>query len=369
MNSRILFAVLLLITLAPSSMLADDPPPLPERESDEPLLRVRAEDLEKTVIVASLDHPMVEGKNLVWCLTFQLAWNRLCDLAGGPIRLTPSSTLSEKLNRREGNGDDLDHSCYVAAAGLSSEGIYEKIREELKAKFGDKARVPLIDDIPPQEWVAFAYLYKQLPFAWNFNRFPRRLSFAGKPVECFGIYQLLSKMDKAEKAMADQVVILDHQTNDDFVIELKTRSKTDRLILAKIMPSQTLTATVDAVEKRIRDVRPSSMGQAEDLFIPVIDFDVLKSYDELNNRAISSNKAPINGSVIAFALQSIRFRLDETGAVLKSSSMIATPYVPRKFIFDNPFLVLLRKKGAKRPYFAMWVANIELLVESPIKLK
>jgi len=369
MNSRIPFAVLMLMTLGASSMLAGDLPPLPESESEKPFLEVHAEDLERTVITASLDHPMVEGKNMVWCLSFQLAWNRLCDLTGGPVRLTPSSTLAEKLNRREGKKEDLDVSSHVAAAGLASEGIYEKIRKELKAKFGEKVRVPLFDDTPPEQWVAFAFLYKQLPFPWNLNRFPRRLVFAGKPVESFGIHQLLSEMDKAEKAMAEQVVILDHRSNDDFVIELKIRSKIDRLILAKIEPAQTLTATVDALQKRIRDVRPSSMGQAEDLFIPVIDFKVLKSYTELKGRVISSDKAPIDGSVIAVARQYIRFRLDETGAVLKSSSQIATPYIPRNFIFDKPFLVLLEKKGAKQPYFAMWVANIELLVPSPSKTK
>jgi len=31
-------------------------------------------------------------------------------------------------------------------------------------------------------------------------------------------------------------------------------------------------------------------------------------------------------------------------------------------IFDKPFLVVLRREGAKAPYFALWVDNAELLV-------
>lgn len=31
-------------------------------------------------------------------------------------------------------------------------------------------------------------------------------------------------------------------------------------------------------------------------------------------------------------------------------------------IFDKPFLIMLKRAGAKSPYFALWVANVELLV-------
>jgi hypothetical protein len=31
------------------------------------------------------------------------------------------------------------------------------------------------------------------------------------------------------------------------------------------------------------------------------------------------------------------------------------------YVFDRPFLIYLKKRGATRPYFAMWVDNAELL--------
>jgi hypothetical protein len=67
---------------------------------------------------------------------------------------------------------------------------------------------------------------------------------------------------------------------------------------------------------------------------------------------------------IVLAMQSIRFRLDERGAILKSEAGVALSEdgsKPRQFIFDKPFLILLERRDAARPYFALWVDNPELL--------
>lgn len=70
----------------------------------------------------------------------------------------------------------------------------------------------------------------------------------------------------------------------------------------------------------------------------------------------------------AVTIQSVRFRLDEYGAILKSQAAgvvkcaVKQRKKPRQFVFDKPFLILLERKGAGQPYFALWVDNAELLV-------
>ena len=47
------------------------------------------------------------------------------------------------------------------------------------------------------------------------------------------------------------------------------------------------------------------------------------------------------------------------------AAAIAAERVPMtlgEYIFDKPFLILLERKGAANPYFALWVGNAELLV-------
>ena len=66
-------------------------------------------------------------------------------------------------------------------------------------------------------------------------------------------------------------------------------------------------------------------------------------------------------------MQSIRFRLDESGAVLKSESIGVWARGRREFVFDKPFLIMVKRQKARRPYLVLWIGNTELLV--PIKKK
>ncbi|GAG63195.1 unnamed protein product, partial [marine sediment metagenome] len=59
----------------------------------------------------------------------------------------------------------------------------------------------------------------------------------------------------------------------------------------------------------------------------------------------------------------IKFNLDERGAELESDATAVFGGMPfRHFSFTKPFLVLLMRKGAEKPYFVLWVANAEVLV-------
>jgi hypothetical protein len=63
------------------------------------------------------------------------------------------------------------------------------------------------------------------------------------------------------------------------------------------------------------------------------------------------------------AFQSIDFRLDPVGASVSSSAHLATGsmHMPRQFEFNRPFLIYLKKRDAKHPFFVMWVDNAELM--------
>ena len=327
----------------------------------EPDLKANADELKQTIITSHLEQEIVPGTNVLWCNTFQLAWNELCDLTGGPIAMNPAPSMVPILNKKSASAEDLDEESYVAMAGLANEGIYEKIRTELDKKFKGQANPNLLDTTPEMDWIAYAYLFKQLPFKWAFTRFHKNVTFEGYKVDSFGIWQFMNDQ-KHKVRMAKQVDILDYQNNDDLIIELKTQAENDRSILAKIPPQATLSETIRAVEKRIHLAKPEKMVEMEHLYIPVLNFDVLREYSELYEHPIHTANENINGTSIIFAAQSIRFRLDERGAILKSEGLAASGLSKRNLVFDKPFLILLKRREAKAPYFALWVGNAELLV-------
>ncbi|MCP4263851.1 MAG: hypothetical protein GY774_41045 [Planctomycetes bacterium] len=328
-------------------------------------LNAKDKDLKNTVVTPHLYTGIEPSKNILWCNTFQLAWNELYELAGGPIMMESAPPMVEILNKKTATKDDLDEASYVAMAGLTKEGIIEKIKKQLKEKFKGQASPELFDSLPKTDWiaVAYAYMFKALPFEYTFTRFHSNLNFEGFNVDSFGICQYMED----EIDMASQVLIIDYLNSDDFVIELKTKVKDDRLVLAKVQPLDSMAETIKMVENRIAKSSPRKMPMYGDLYIPVLNFKILREYSELCNRPIKASNKTINGLPIGYAAQLIRFRLDETGAILLSEVIIPIPASGGKLIFDKPFLILLKRHEAKNPYFALWIGNAELLVTTKKK--
>jgi hypothetical protein len=304
-----------------------------------------------------LECEITPGRNVLWCAAFQVAWNELCNSLGGPIRWSNAPEMVDILNKRTVVRSDLDENSIVAVAGKTTGGpddIRQKITQELDRKFTGTANpelLSLLNGMSSDLWVTYAYLYKELPFNWAFNRTTTALSFAGHETESFGMADF-DAADRNQMKMASQVLVYDYRGDDDFIVELKTRSASDRLILAKIPPGRTLAETIIAADSRLQQSSPSSMQAGTPLVVPLIDFDLLRTYKEL----LGEN------SPIGLSAQQIRFKLDEKGAVLKSEAMLVAAWINQSLVFNRPFLIMVQRDNASQPYFALWVANADLLV-------
>ena len=73
------------------------------------------------------------------------------------------------------------------------------------------------------------------------------------------------------------------------------------------------------------------------------------------------------GMPIIQAEQLIRFKLDEKGAMLRSEAGFGIFGSLPKLIFNRPFLLMLKRRDAKMPYFAAWIDNAELLVPESVE--
>ena len=339
-----------------------------EQTAGKPDLKATADQLTHTVIAPHLEEKITSGTNVLWCDTFQLAWNEFCDLAGGPIQMDSPPAMVAILNKRTASKEDLDQASYVAMAGLAEKGIFERIRSELGRKFGGLENPDLLNSVPQDGFVAYAYLFKELPFQWAFTRFHDYLTFAGYRVDAFGIHQYSVK-EENEAKMATQVAVVDYKGRGNLIVELKTKANDDRLILAMVPPEASLGETIAMVRQRVLKATPTQMKEMTTLEIPVLNFDLFKTYSQLHGRSIHSANKEVDGGKIALAAQTVRFRLDERGAVLKSEAIVWGG-IGEQLIFDKPFLILLERRDARNPYFALWVGNAELLVpveKKPVK--
>jgi hypothetical protein len=332
--------------------------------------------LARTQVVATLEAPIEKGKNAIWCASFQAAWKTLQnDLAKGPVSLERGDGVVEALNRAPSPAPDVPEVSLYAAAGWENRGILQKIRADLQQQFPDKA-APTFPGIVPGSFVAYAYLEASMKFGIPYFQNKKTLIFidsAGKKasVSSFGIppedasaYDSLRKQPRVYLgAEMDPRTIVDGSMRPrECIIDLDRGSKPTQIILAMVEPKRTMAETLALVERRI--AAPSleenpDLGINDVLLVPDVVWRISHHFRELEGRDFQN--ATLRGQRMDVAQEDIAFRLDRSGAELRAESHMYAASTAMYYVFDRPFLIYLKKRGATRPYFAMWVDNAELL--------
>jgi len=325
-------------------------------------------DQKSTTIAPHLESRIESGRNIIYCATFQIAWNKLQnDIIKEPIKLDGAEEDVAELNKQPLNEKDIDCNSYVAMAGPITAEFVNQINDELKRKFGPSS---LTVDVQPCPYsiMSLCYMLKKLVFTEKFDilKKPIEFTFSGKKAEVSSF-----SIDKDRKGSFDrlskQIEILYYKNDDDFAIKLKTNSPKEELILAKTAPSTTLRGLIERVNESV--LKNEKIQEDDYLAVPYVNFDLDHEYNQFIGRKFL-NKEWNDGWFISKAFQKIKFELNESGAILESFALISMSIggnivdmrkKPKMFIFNKPYLVMLRQRGLKLPYFAVWVGNDELL--------
>ena len=348
----------------------------------------------QTLLCPTLDQAMAQGRNLVWCGTLQLAWNDLMDLAGGAVEVTPRSSVVDALNRRPMDRSHLPEGSYLVAAGPAAD-VLPRLRRDMARHFA-QAQPDFLDDLaglPPSSLVTYGFLQRACRFPQAFRReagmeFVRGLGGQATPgrVDYF----------TADQASAVRILWLTTSTPahqepawaDELIVEFQTVDPNDRLILAAIDPEQTLGQTVSIVMERVaapntRPLRDDAFEGAgpqdintllrqsdrlladEEVRVPVVRLERCESFNELIGLQARLSGADSPRQEILLAQQRVAFELNEEGASVQSEAALGLFGGPvRELSFDRPFLILLARRDADRPYLAIWVDNPDVLVSS-----
>jgi hypothetical protein len=325
---------------------------------------INSKDTKDTQVTSILQDKIPDNKNLIYCSTFQLAWNELMnDIIKAPIRLEKQPPEVNYLNQELVTKNDLSTKNYVAMAGFGRDKIVDKINQELKSKFGDNAEL-LADEYKGDMVLAYAFLFKQLKFSHQFDALKNDINFykSNKLTRVSGFGINSDTPSDNFKQVAEQVSIYDYQNPDDFVIKLKTQGENDELVLAKVQPRVSLLDTYQYVQKRIERGPKQSFEHGDMLAIPKMNFKIKHTYENLLKKPFK-NKG-FEPWQIDEAWQTILFKLNEEGATLKSEALegVRKSITQQKsLVFDKPYLLYLREANAKYPYLVMWINNPELL--------
>ncbi len=170
-----------------------------------------SKSLKDTTIVPTLDSPCPKNKNVIWCSSFQLAWNRMKDdVIGAPVEVVDAEELANRLNTAQQSDTDLEAKSFYAAAGRVEEGIISKVQKDMAARFPSHS-VPDFNDIAhiPRAILAYSYLTANVPFKYPYRQAKEKFFFTDSQgvktdVGAFGVWGI----ESCYKKMREQVEIL-----------------------------------------------------------------------------------------------------------------------------------------------------------------
>lgn len=340
-----------------------------ETDFPEPVFPPRrdAEEFAATDVVTTLNVPHVVGRNRMYCSTLQLAWDQLRRPPDNRVHVSESSAIADALNQMPFPKEALSERDSLQRVVRLNE--IDRLRHELEARFPN-AQGPTTPNSNKNGFIVFTYLRKSFPFNAHFDVLQKPLMFPrgnSQAVPSFGRTKGTSPSDDR----LSQVRVNSYRSDDDFVIELLSKNDRDRLVLAKVVPQESLQATVESVLSRSKS-RESMLQDEDDLAIPCFAFNLLKAFPEISGLRLPDfdSQFPDGPAYINTAEQCLAFVLNERGAELESFAEIGVlgddgsgpEPKPRRFIFDQPFLILMMERDSVVPYFVLWVENTDLMV-------
>ena len=327
-------------------------------------------------IVATLDEPIQPGKNVIWCATFQAAWKKFQLEALGEVpRVEGAPSVCDRLNKAPDPTPDLPKESYYVTAEICRPGTFDRIRADMKRLFPDAPAPDFAGAV--DDYVLYCYLSAHVPFTLAYFPHEEPLGFRSSsgqitPVRAFGISR---QHGEEYRKLHGQVGILYASSGsetpgsgkaEEFVVDLCLTSQPNQVIVACVKPGNTLEETFVSVEQRIASANPDDyyFSPGCELAVPEMLWRVVHRYTDLETKQFLNTNLP-NLPVLK-AQQTIEFRLDRFGAEVKSEAMLVPAAAPpSNLICDRPFLLYIRKRGAKCPFLAIWVDNAEVLREWP----
>ena len=351
---------------------------------------VDSTDLKQTVIVPTLDCPMPEHKNAIWCGTFQIAWDKFKnDIIKEPVHLIGAEDLANRLNRSEFSRRNMEENSFYATAGFVEDGIIEQIQNEMAKRFPSEPK-PQFDKryrTLPKVSVAYCFLSVDMPFPFPFYVHDGAFEFEASDGTRTGVTAFSSEPggpDSDSRRVSEQVDVLyykyaEQSGADEFAVDLCKHTEPYQIVLVRMSRREPLNEALKQIAQDISDFKRDpdyeelrELRPIDSLIVPDVLYKLTHHFKDLEGKYLANRRWP--DYFIFDARQMTHFSLSRTGVILKSEAMIggaggmALPPprkdLPRHFYFNRPFLIYVKKRGAEfSPFFVMWVDNAELMKE------
>jgi hypothetical protein len=226
-----------------------------------------------------------------------------------------------------------------------------------------KAPIPDLKD-DEHDAVAYAYLHADIPYKHEFTA-DETLDFTNAARVPTKVWAFGLQPREYRNGVRSQVDVLFHD-GKTFAVDLSKETRPYQVILACIPEQATLRAALDCFMRKTASVPPREMHHDARLLVPEMHWWVEHRFRELEQIRILNPRLP-PGAKLALAAQFIELKMDFRGTSVASGAVVGAdwnghpPKNDEHFVFDRPYLVVLKNRTSPHPFFVMWVANAELM--------
>jgi hypothetical protein len=282
-----------------------------------------------------------------------------------PLEVEGAVEICRELSRTP--KPDLQPEHYYARGGLLSDGIQERVRREVTERFPNAVLPDIIESPgdPSKTAMGYACLDVSLRFDAFFRHSREPMPFRDRhgqhtDVHAFGIPE---ENKEGERHTREQVLVL-FRDKGQFAVDLSAGSQPYQIIVARIERGPTLRAMLDTVEARIAQSEPRHLNEVAVLLVPTMNWRLHHRFHELEKPIIN-----LQFGVVVEALQSLQFKMDRKGARVISSAHLPVDWNnghpeetdPDRYVFDRPFLIVMKQRGSAQPFLVMWIEHAELM--------
>ncbi len=297
--------------------------------------------------------------NRVWAGTFQLVWNDLMDeMVKGPVKFGwKNPQIVKELNKQTFKAEMISDDSYYKTFGKISPELKNQIETALKEKFNETSDIlGAFDWNAHNEYLFYAMLKKDFKFLNAFDKLqPQKFGKNHEKVEYFGITK------KSSSSLDDMIKVLFYNSHNDFAVSITTKGN-DIVYLYRTDDDKTFDKLYsDMMFKKLKYKGEGDFLKDDEFKAPNINMYDEKTFGELIGKRVKGTDIVINQ-----ALETVEFKMNNEGVELKSEAAIAVMTAmpapvrvkPRKFWFDDTYVIFLQEKDKSQPYFALRINDV-----------
>jgi len=275
--------------------------------------------------------------------------------------------FSQRMNLAPDYSPDLPQGDWYAKGGWVDQGVIQDIHKDMAEHF-PRAPRPEFPGIEQRSFLGYAFLTSKIKFSIPYDECERPAVFTdnqGKTTQipAFGFNGTARRYSKQIKRLYCENMAQNKAMWGFFhyALDLCADDPVYQVVVAVIPAKATLEETLKYLEEKISipSEFESKIDGNDTLQAPELAFHITHNFTEITGHSFeneSMRKSPIDDACL-----DILFRLDRSGVELIAQAKSYYRCMPVDYKFLQPFLVYLKKRGATRPYFVMWVDNDELL--------